>query len=183
MIKYLCFSLALSALPILQTSSASADTSRITAHITFDGGTDHSEDEANTFQRALDLLDGQIIWLDLTLEHVTEADPLNSFSLSSYGPVAHTSPDQEENTCDNPGSITNFDQEFEVSFHRPADYHGHTSIFIGDRRQYPHQSLRCLLTDFEQPGNRVLQIRGYYIVDATLIRTAYDYTLYPANER
>ena len=129
------------------------------------------------FLSAIGALDGQAVWLDLTMWNAEGAT--NTYSIRPL----HEGADDGTVICGQEGTIgllDNSEHGFEINFQHPQHFHANGSIRIGARDDFPFQSIICRAEGYTENAETPLHIRGRFVIAVDEIPTANGYYLFPA---
>ena len=143
----------------------------------FDEGNDR---EADKFMSALGTNTGNVIKLKLKIIPDQRKDSFN-YSLITDQKLPTPDSDDLKIKCGQGtyGIVDNYSYNLTVSFHHTANYHNPTTIYLGNRAEFPKISVIC------GSGNHIentpLYITGHFVVDSAEIPTAIEKVLFPYN--
>ena len=80
---------------------------------------------------------------------------------------------------DHVGLIDNLNTQYEISLSNEDDHHAPTTIYVGDRLNYPMHSIHCEADMDAEDLSTKLVIQGHFVVATALIPTAQQTILYP----
>ena len=139
---------------------------------------DYKLDKAENFEffgKILEL-DGQAVDLKLTLKPEGEASDHISFDIEE-------SEEEKKLGCLGvnayPEDLNDFRSGASVTFRAREEYHHNAKIIIGDRQQYPFQTLRCLGKGYSDQSGLVTYISGRFVPSVAYFPTGVLITLFP----
>ncbi len=156
---------------------------RLSHTLTFDAARTADDPAAEAFFTALDKNDGQIVFLDLTIEPDTATDPAEpGYDIVSggYGETGggHAIICGRDGTL---GLVDNLSDTLTVTTRHPHHFHAPVTLIVGDRMRFAHQHIACSAQGYLDNALTPLIVRGYFSIQSGDIPTAREYRLTPAN--